>query len=88
MRFQFFFLSFSDHCVEIFDLLESAGVPLIVFSAGLGDLIDIFLEQKLGKVPENCHLISNMMKFDENVRMSEREKILRSKQEHAQVKLC
>lgn len=36
-------------------------IPLIIFSAGIGNVIDIFMRKKFGKMPENVHIISNMM---------------------------
>ncbi|VDK56815.1 unnamed protein product [Anisakis simplex] len=48
----------------ILDLSEN-DVPLIIFSAGIGNVIDIYLKKRLGKKPRNVHLISNMMDFDE-----------------------
>ncbi|VDL72829.1 unnamed protein product [Nippostrongylus brasiliensis] len=45
--------------------LNQLGVPLVVFSAGIGNIIEMYLEQKLGRIPSNIHLISNMMNFDE-----------------------
>uniref|UniRef100_A0A915BV64 5'-nucleotidase n=1 Tax=Parascaris univalens TaxID=6257 RepID=A0A915BV64_PARUN len=40
-------------------------IPLIIFSAGIGNVIDIFMRKKFGKMPENVHIISNMMDFNE-----------------------
>jgi HAD superfamily hydrolase (TIGR01544 family) len=40
-------------------------VPLVLFSAGIGNLIEIFLQWKLGQIPPNLHIISNMMQFDD-----------------------
>uniref|UniRef100_A0A914R4U0 5'-nucleotidase n=1 Tax=Parascaris equorum TaxID=6256 RepID=A0A914R4U0_PAREQ len=41
-------------------------IPLIIFSAGIGNVIDIFMRKKFGKMPENVHIISNMMVRDFN----------------------
>lgn len=35
-----------------------------------GDIISIFLAQRLGAVPSNMHIISNMMTYDDKVRYS------------------
>lgn len=43
------------------------GVPLVLFSAGIGNMIETFLQWKMGTVPENLHIISNMMEFDDQV---------------------
>ncbi|KAF8366238.1 hypothetical protein PRIPAC_84067 [Pristionchus pacificus] len=45
--------------------LDAARVPLVMFSAGIGDIISIFLAQRLGAVPSNMHIISNMMTYDD-----------------------
>lgn len=45
--------------------LSRLSIPLVIFSAGIGNVIEICLKQELGDVPENVHLISNMMHFDE-----------------------
>lgn len=45
--------------------LERQNIPLVILSAGIGNIIEICLRLKLGKVPNNVHIISNMMHFDE-----------------------
>ncbi|KJH42950.1 HAD hydrolase, family IE [Dictyocaulus viviparus] len=45
--------------------LDRLDVPLVVFSAGIGNIIEMYLKQELGEIPKNIHLISNMMNFDE-----------------------
>ncbi|CAJ0952016.1 unnamed protein product, partial [Mesorhabditis belari] len=44
--------------------LEHSGVPLVVFSAGSGDVIHMHLNNKLGKIPDNVHIIANMIEYD------------------------
>jgi len=44
---------------------ESKEVPVLILSAGLGDVIDGFLEKKK-LLSENVHVISNYFDFDEN----------------------
>ena len=39
----------------------------MLFSAGIGNVIEIYLDMELHKVPKNIHLISNMMRFDQQV---------------------
>uniref|UniRef100_F1L1I5 5'-nucleotidase n=1 Tax=Ascaris suum TaxID=6253 RepID=F1L1I5_ASCSU len=44
--------------------LDRHAVPLLIFSAGIGNIIDICLRKKMVNVPKNVHLVSNMMLFD------------------------
>ncbi|VDK33194.1 unnamed protein product [Anisakis simplex] len=48
--------------------LDRYNVPLMIFSAGVGNIIDSFMQQKFGEIPKNVHIVSNMMLFDEKVR--------------------
>ncbi|CEF68559.1 7-methylguanosine phosphate-specific 5'-nucleotidase [Strongyloides ratti] len=41
-------------------------IPLIIFSAGIGNIIDIFFKQQLHYSPQNIHVIANMMEFNNN----------------------
>ncbi|KAG2773900.1 hypothetical protein PC129_g10977 [Phytophthora cactorum] len=57
--------------MEIFDLLARENVPTLIFSAGLYDVIHAVLDKEYAKTPaktppKNVHVISNMMRFDEN----------------------
>jgi 5'-nucleotidase len=52
--------------VDILDLAKEKSVPVTIFSAGLGDVINEVLEQQwLKPLPTNVKIISNMMIFDE-----------------------
>ncbi|CAD6190958.1 unnamed protein product [Caenorhabditis auriculariae] len=55
-----------DGASELMQSMEAVGTPLVIFSAGIGNVIEIFLRQKLGSVPRNVHFISNMILFDSN----------------------
>lgn len=61
-------LELREGCEEMFRMLEKNGVPLLIFSAGLGDVIETFLRTKVfartGKIPSNIHIISNRMRFE------------------------
>ena len=57
-----------DAATEFVRSVEAHNVPLILFSAGIGNIIEIVLKRNLGHVPQTLHVISNMMHFDENVR--------------------
>lgn len=59
-------LQLRDGADEFLFQLNDNGVPLVIFSAGIGNIIEIYLKAMLGGFPENLHLISNMMNFDEN----------------------
>ncbi|KAK0425886.1 hypothetical protein QR680_009440 [Steinernema hermaphroditum] len=54
-----------DRGFEMIAKLEEHAVPLIIFSAGIGNVIEVFLKQRMETIPFNVHLISNMMSFDE-----------------------
>ncbi|EYC45681.1 hypothetical protein Y032_0420g1146 [Ancylostoma ceylanicum] len=54
-----------DHAEVMMQRLRHLGIPLVVFSAGIGNIIEIFLQQKFGQMPANVHIISNMMNFNE-----------------------
>ncbi|KAL6730909.1 hypothetical protein Aduo_001831 [Ancylostoma duodenale] len=54
-----------DHADVMMQRLRLLGIPLVVFSAGIGNIIEIFLQQKFGQMPTNVHIISNMMNFNE-----------------------
>ena len=53
-----------DGCDEFFSFLKKNNIPMLIFSAGLGDVIKGFLEQK-NKISKNIHVISNFFEFDE-----------------------
>ncbi len=56
-----------DGCVELFNLLNEKGIPLIILSsAGLGvESIELFLKNK-GLLYPNVYIISNSFEWDEN----------------------
>uniref|UniRef100_A0A0K0F6T0 5'-nucleotidase n=1 Tax=Strongyloides venezuelensis TaxID=75913 RepID=A0A0K0F6T0_STRVS len=55
-----------DGCVDFIENLNTNKVPLIVFSAGIGNIIEIYFKQTFKEVPNNIHIISNMIEFNEN----------------------
>ncbi|KAL4118098.1 hypothetical protein PRIC2_010425 [Phytophthora ramorum] len=64
-------ITFREGFMEIFDLLARENVPTLIFSAGLYDVIHAVLDKEYVKTsaktpPKNVHVISNMMRFDEN----------------------
>jgi hypothetical protein len=51
---------------ELFELLQREGVPLLVFSAGIANVIAEVFKQKLEfPLVESTHIISNWMLFDD-----------------------
>lgn len=58
-------IALRDQAEQMVLRLNQLGVPLVVFSAGIGNIIEMYLEQRLGQIPSNIRIISNMMKFDE-----------------------
>ncbi|MBW2963657.1 hypothetical protein KY306_02695 [Candidatus Woesearchaeota archaeon] len=50
---------------EFFDLIKKYDVPLLIFSAGLGNLIEEFFKSK-GMLTKKTHIISNYLVFDKN----------------------
>ncbi|CAI5742500.1 unnamed protein product [Hyaloperonospora brassicae] len=57
--------------MEIFGLLARENVPTLIFSAGLYDVIHAVLAKEYAKtsektVPKNVHVVSNIMRFDNN----------------------
>jgi len=48
---------------ELLDLLAKNNIPILIFSAGLGDVIKEYLKS-VNKLTKNVHIISNFFKFD------------------------
>ncbi|XP_011628048.2 7-methylguanosine phosphate-specific 5'-nucleotidase [Amborella trichopoda] len=59
-------VAFREGVIELFELLEKKDVPVLVFSAGLADIIEEVLRQKLHRSFKNVKVVSNRMVFDEN----------------------
>ncbi len=53
-----------DGLFEFLDLLNTNNIPILIFSAGLGDFIKEFLISD-NKLSSNVHIISNLFKFDD-----------------------
>ncbi|CAL9155739.1 unnamed protein product [Musa hybrid cultivar] len=58
-------IAFRDGVVELFEFLEELDVPVLVFSAGLADIIEEVFRQKLHRSFKNVKVVSNRMVFDE-----------------------
>uniref|UniRef100_A0A914DIF7 5'-nucleotidase n=1 Tax=Acrobeloides nanus TaxID=290746 RepID=A0A914DIF7_9BILA len=50
---------------ELIGALSEHEIPLIVFSAGIGNIIETVMRNQLGAIPETMHIISNLMIFDD-----------------------
>ncbi|KAI7749576.1 hypothetical protein M8C21_021878, partial [Ambrosia artemisiifolia] len=68
-------IAFREGVVELFEFLEAnvicfskpeKDIPVLIFSAGLADIIEEVLRQKLHRTFKNVKIVSNRMKFDQN----------------------
>ena len=60
---------YRDGCRKTIDQLHEHSVPLLIFSAGLGNIIQEVIEQQ-ASIYDTVKIVSNMMKFDEQVSYS------------------
>ncbi|XP_062215081.1 uncharacterized protein LOC133915792 [Phragmites australis] len=58
-------ITFRDGVVELFEFLEERDIPVLVFSAGLADIIEEVFRQKLPRSFKNIKIVSNRMVFNE-----------------------
>ncbi|KAK7343961.1 hypothetical protein VNO77_13112 [Canavalia gladiata] len=71
---------------ELFEFLEERDIPVLIFSAGLADIIEEVLRQKLHRSFKNVRIVSNRMVFDDDGHLvSFKGKLIHSlnKNEHA-----
>ncbi|CAI5459328.1 unnamed protein product [Closterium sp. Yama58-4] len=61
--------AFRDGFCDMLALLEAHVVPLLIFSAGLADVIEELLRQQLPRSFSNVRVVSNRMQFDESGRL-------------------
>ncbi|KAH7680145.1 Protein F25B5.3 c, partial [Aphelenchoides avenae] len=59
-------LALRDGAEQLLETVERHRVPLVLFSAGIGNIIEIFLRRQLSTIPPSLHIVSNMMEFDED----------------------
>ncbi|XP_010658882.1 uncharacterized protein LOC100242328 isoform X1 [Vitis vinifera] len=57
-------ITFREGVVELFEFLEARDIPVLIFSAGLADVIEEVLRQKLHRSFKNIKIVSNRMIFD------------------------
>ncbi|KAG2536351.1 hypothetical protein PVAP13_9NG182600 [Panicum virgatum] len=62
-------IAFRDGVVELFEYLEERDIPVLVFSAGLADIIEEVFRQKLHRPFKNVKVVSNRMVFNEEGRL-------------------
>lgn len=51
----------------MFQQLNKEKVPLLIFSAGLGDIIELTIERYYCPLYDNMKVVSNYMSFDDQV---------------------
>lgn len=49
---------------DLFRLAGAAAVPLLIFSAGVGDILAEVIRQQFGALPTHSAIVSNWMRFD------------------------
>lgn len=54
---------------QFFDRLQQHNVPVFIFSAGLGDVLEEIIRQA-GVYHPNVKVVSNFMDFDDNVSLA------------------
>lgn len=57
-------IEFRDGVHHLFQYLQDNSVPVLIFSAGLSDIIEEVMHQKLGRKFSNVRVVSNKMDFD------------------------
>lgn len=55
-----------DDCLWFFDELHQHRIPLLIFSAGIGDIIEEVITQQ-ARMLDNMKIVSNFMDFDSEV---------------------
>lgn len=54
-----------DGTLELFDVLHKKNIPMVIFSAAVGDIIEEFLKSG-GKLYDNICIVSDFFDYDEN----------------------
>lgn len=57
-------LVYRDGVLEWIDMLHEHKIPLVILSAGLGDMIDLYLKKE-GRLYDTVHVVSNRFQFNE-----------------------
>lgn len=66
MQFRNHSSGFRDGYKTFFNTLSQNNIPLFIFSAGIGDVLEEMIRQRKVFHP-NIHIMSNYMEFDEDV---------------------
>ncbi|MCK4553012.1 haloacid dehalogenase-like hydrolase [Candidatus Pacearchaeota archaeon] len=75
-------IEFRDGALGFIDFLHNKNIPLIIMSAGPGDMIKEYLRQEK-RLYENIHVIANLYEFDKNGRVTKiKEPIIHSLNKH------
>ncbi|RUS91180.1 hypothetical protein EGW08_001093, partial [Elysia chlorotica] len=56
-------------CKDFFNLLHSMDIPILIFSAGIGDVISETIKQQATFYPKNMKVVANFLQFDEMGKM-------------------
>lgn len=64
-NFKYLFLFFRDGCTEAFNKLFSKKIPIIVLSAGIGDVVELILMHE-NLFTDNVSVVSNFLKMSKD----------------------
>ncbi|KAG7569671.1 HAD-like superfamily [Arabidopsis thaliana x Arabidopsis arenosa] len=59
-------IAFREGVTELFEFLEKKEIPVLIFSAGLADVIEEVLRQNLDRTFKNVKIVSNRMVFNDD----------------------
>ncbi|CAM8892306.1 unnamed protein product [Rhodiola kirilowii] len=78
-------IAFREGVVELLEYLEEKDVPVLIFSAGLADIIEEVLRQKIHRSFKNVKIVSNRMVFEDGKLVAFKGKTIHvlNKNEHA-----
>ncbi|CAN1258357.1 Cytosolic 5'-nucleotidase 3A, partial [Linum perenne] len=63
-------IAFREGVADLFEYLEERDIPVLIFSAGLADIIEEVLRQKIHRSFKNVRIVSNRMEFDNDGRLT------------------
>lgn len=74
-------IKFREGAIEMIDLLHEKNVPMVIMSAGVGNMIEAFLKKE-GKLYDNIHIVSNFMIFKDGKFEGVKEPVIHSFNKH------